>query len=266
MTAEKWVARTKIEYELSHQARPDAFYVGGSLVRVGATKEREWFEGCLKLGLDKYLDAWDVHAYPQKAPLLERSVSNAANETELGVLNAYKRLGMENKLPFILGETGARSCHGLDARRWQAAMIAKMTAWTNSRDDFKFIGFLIAWTYSRNLPGLAAEGDIQFGHEPAEAALYTASALVDGLPYRREELFDNNVQAGYFGSTLMLWRTDDQTLPQALNLNPGSWVQVDVVGRVSALPVNAEGLATVNASSSPLYILKRADYEKLTAF
>jgi hypothetical protein len=268
-TAEHWVNRTRREHEAVKAARADGFYVGGSLVRVGAPDQDGWFEECLKLGLDKYQDAWDVHAYPQHPPLLGGSISNSPSETDLGVLNAYRKIGRVNTLPFWLGETGARSCHGPDARRWQAEMVAKMTAWANSRSDFQVIAFLIPFYYSRNAPAVAgkagdAEGDIQAGHQPAEAAYYTASALVDGLPYRRIESVDATLQAGYFGETLMLWTTGapvEYTLP----LGDGDWLTVDVVGRVGRLAVNPLGVAALRLTTSPVYILRRTHYERLTA-
>ncbi|MDZ4099002.1 MAG: hypothetical protein U1E13_09910, partial [Methylophilaceae bacterium] len=55
-----WVERAIWEYEQAHKARSDAHYIGGSLVRPG---EGDWFKQVLQLGLDKYQDAWDVHAY-----------------------------------------------------------------------------------------------------------------------------------------------------------------------------------------------------------
>ena len=268
-TPEHWVSRTRSEYEAVKAARPDGFYVGGSLVRVGAPDQNGWFEDCLKLGLDKYQDAWDVHAYPQHPPALGGSISNSPSETELGVLNAYRKIGRVNTLPFWLGETGARACHGNDARRWQAATVAKMTAWANSRSDFQVIAFLIPFRYSRNAPVVAgkiqdAEGDIQAGHQPAEAAYYTASALIDGLPYRRIESVDAALQAAFFGDTLMLWTTG---APNDCNLalGDGEWLVVDVVGRVGLLPVNSLGMAAIRLTASPVYILRRTHYERLTA-
>jgi hypothetical protein len=45
------------------------------------------------------------------------------------------------------------------------------------------------------------------GHKPGEAAMYTASALIDGLPYQILDAKDANIQAAYFGDTLIIWRT-----------------------------------------------------------
>ncbi|MFA6291843.1 MAG: hypothetical protein WC637_08695 [Victivallales bacterium] len=263
-TPEHWVNRTKIEYEAVKAARPDGFYVGGSLVRVGSDN---WFEECLKLGLDKYQDAWDVHAYPQNPPRLGGSISNSSNETEQGVLNTYKKIGRTNTLPFWIGETGARSCHGYDARRWQAEMVTKMVAWANSLSNIQVISFLIPFSYSRNAPARVsgraedAEGDIQAGHQPAEAAYYTASALIDGLPYRKVDCADTHVQAGYFGETLILWTTGSKATYE-LEIGKGDWITVDVVGRVASLPRQEK--AKLNLTSSPIYVLSRENYDRLT--
>ncbi|MFZ2657918.1 MAG: glycosyl hydrolase [Victivallales bacterium] len=269
-TPENWVNRTKMEYAAVKSARPDGFYVGGSLVRVGAPDQKGWFENCLKLGLDKYQDAWDVHAYPQNPPVLGGSISNSSNETEQGVLNTYKKIGRINTLPFWVGETGARSCHGYDSRRWQAEMVAKMTAWANSRSDTQVISFLIPFSYSRNTPTLEgkiqdAEGDIQAGHQPAEAAYYTASALIDGLPYRKVDCSDSSIQAGYFGDTLMLWTTGTP-VDREITIGDGDWLLVDAVGRVTPLQKEASGTVKTHLTTSPAYILDRKSYEKLTAF
>ncbi len=267
----QWVERTRWEYEAVKAARPDGVYIGGSLVRVTANGDH-WFEECLKLGLDRYQDYWDVHAYPQIAPTLDGSVSNSPNETELAVEVAYARLGRLNTKPFWLGETGARASHGRDARRWQAETVAKMAAWANARSDFAVIGFLIPWSYARqatlNTPqgGLTPiHNDIEVAHYPAEAALYTASALIDGFPYRRVDSRAKNVQAACFGETLMAWTTEGQA-KLAIRLTPGlAYVGVDVVGRVEELPVAADGSAELTLTTSPIYVLERARYERLTA-
>lgn len=259
MTPEKWVARSQGEYRAVKQARPDAFFVGGSLVRPGVD---DWFTDCLKLGLADTVDAWDVHAYPQNPPVLEGSLSNSPRETELGVQACYERLGKTNTKPFWIGETGARCTHGADARRWQADMVAKMVACVCSRDDFQFIGFL--WPWNRIYTGKeSAAGDISAAHMPGEAAYYTVSALVDGFPYTRLDL-GPDVQAARFGETRMLWTTGaprDLLLPLD---GPGPWVLVDVIGRVRELPVDAESTARIRLSTSPVYILSRESYDGLT--
>ncbi|MFZ2657915.1 MAG: hypothetical protein WAX69_23485 [Victivallales bacterium] len=262
-TPEHWVARSKGEYEAAKAARPDAFYVGGSLVYPGTG---DWFTECLKLGLDQYVDAWDVHCYPQQAPTLEGSMSNSPNETELGVLNCYKRIGRTNTKPFWIGETGARASHGYDARRWQADTVAKMTACACSRNDFQYIGFLIPWwlpntgTHAGLRAGIC---DISVTHMPAEAAYYTASALIDGFAYTRLDL-GKDIQAARFGETLMLW-TLGAPVDCDVTLGDGEWVIVDVVGRVGKLEVNGSGLAKIRLTTSPAYILNKQQYEKLTA-
>jgi len=103
------------------------------------------------------------------------------------------------------------------------------------------------------------------GHKPGEAALYTASALIDGLPYRAFDAKDANIQAAYFGDTLMIWRTDEAVSNWRQQPNSGkSWVLVDVVGRIQELTVDASGNANIPISGSPVYVLSRAEYERLT--
>ena len=263
-TPEHWVARTRGEYEAVKAALPDSVYVGGSLVRPGSD---DWFTECLKLGLDRYIDVWDVHCYPQYPPVLEGSISNSPNETELGVKTCYKRLGRSNDKPFWIGETGARCSHGHDARRWQADTVAKMIACALSREDFHYIGFLWPWTFPHAGTHAGPRGnasDIPTAHMPAEAAYYTAGALIDGFDYTRLEL-GPDIQAARFGTTAMLWSTG-QAREVGLPLeNDGPWVAVDVVGRVRDLPVDDNGNATVTVDGSPRYILARPDYERLTA-
>jgi len=123
-----------------------------------------------------------------------------------GVLAAYASLDKKNSLPFWLGETGAKAMHGLTGRRWQAEQVAKMIAWVNSRSDYLGLAFCIGHEYD------LAYGRIwnySMGHKPGEAALYTAGALIDGLPYKAFDTKDTNIQAAYFGETFMIWRTDE---------------------------------------------------------
>ncbi|MGZ5059455.1 MAG: hypothetical protein ACXWAA_13560 [Methylobacter sp.] len=254
-----WVERAKWEYEQAHKQRSDAHYVGGSLVRPG---EDQWFKKVLELGLDRYQDAWDVHAYPQKEPRFGGSIGNGENEDERGVLATYASLGRKNSLPFWLGETGAKAMHGLTGRRWQAEQAAKMIAWANSRNDYLGIAFCIGHEYDLAYGRI---WDYSMGHKPGEAALYTASALIDGLPYKAVDTKDANIQAAYFGETLMVWRTDEARGNWSLKLDHGKpWVLVDVVGQVRELSTDASGNADIPVSASPVYILSRGDYERLT--
>ncbi|MGJ0483565.1 MAG: hypothetical protein ACR65R_03395 [Methylomicrobium sp.] len=254
-----WVERAKREIEQAHKVRRDAHYVGGSLVRPG---EGEWFKEVLKLGLDRYLDAWDVHAYPQQSPRFGGPIGNGENEDERGVLRAYASLGKKNSLPFWLGETGAKAMHGATGRRWQAEQAAKMIAWVNSRSDYLGLAFCIGHEYDLAYGRI---WDYSMGHKPGEAALYTAGALIDGLPYRAIDTQNASVQAGYFGETLMIWRTDEQKSHWPLRLDAGKrWLLVDVVGRTQELTVDDSGLANITISSSPVYVLTRADYQRLT--
>jgi len=254
-----WVERAKWEFEQAHKARSDAHYVGGSLVRPG---EEDWFKQVLQLGLDRYQDAWEVHAYPQKAPRFGGPIGNGENEDERGVLAAYAGLGRKNSLPFWLGETGAKAMHGLTGRRWQAEQAAKMIAWVNSRSDYLGLAFCIGHEYDLAYGRI---WDYSMGHKPGEAALYTAGALIDGLPYRAVDTKDNAVQAAYFGDTLMIWRTDEVRGHWPLRLDSGKrWVLVDVVGHAQEVPVDASGNANIPISASPIYVLERADYQRLT--
>jgi hypothetical protein len=266
----KYVERAKFHYEGVHKARPDAIYYGGSVYTSGNKRSRadhpeilgprEWLKKCLELGLDKYIDEWDVHAYPQTPPKLEApSISNSPNETDLGVLSVYKEVGIPFTKKFLMGETSAMVWHGFEGLRWQAATAAKMAAWTNSREDWTGVAFCAA-NHDRRL---TAE---EYGmlRNPGEAALYTASALIDGLPYKRVKTEDGQIQAATFGNTLMVWRADDKPGEYTATLDgSGPWVIVDVVGRVKPLEVK-EGKATIQIGMSPVYVLAKAEYEKLT--
>ncbi|CAD6881292.1 hypothetical protein [Methylomonas albis] len=253
-----WVERAKWEYQQAHQARNDAHYVGGSLVRPG---EGDWFKQVLQLGLDNYQDAWDVHAYPQQPPRFGGPIGNGSTEDERGVLAAYAGLGKTNKLPFWLGETGAKAMHGFSGRRWQAEQVAKIIAWINSRKDYLGVAFCIAHEYDQAYGRI---WDYSLGHKPGEAALYTASALIDGLPYRAVDAKDANIQAAYFGDTLMIWRSDETSSAWTMQLDPQqAWVLVDVVGQVRELAVDAAGKASVSISPSPVYLLPHAAYLNL---
>lgn len=254
-----WVERAKWEYEQAHKARNDAHYLGGSLVRLG---EGDWFKQVLQLGLDKYQDAWDVHAYPQQSPRFGGAIGNGTNEDERGVLAAYASLGRKNTLPFWLGETGAKAMHGLTGRRWQAEQVAKIIAWVNSRSDYLGLAFCIGHEYDLAYGRI---WDYSMGHKPGEAAMYTAGALIDGLPYQAFDTKNANIQAAYFGDTFMIWRTDETNSNWQLKLDPGkAWLLVDVVGHSQELQVDASGNANLPISASPVYVLPKADYERLT--
>lgn len=263
----QYVERTKATYTALRQARSDAFFTAGSMYCAGVDRAfshgpspRQWFRECLELGLDKYVDAWDVHAYPKTPPLLEAdSISNSPDESDLGVLKVYRELGRTNDKPFFLGETSALAWHGLEGMRWQAEMVAKMAAWTNSRADWLGIAMCAAHHDRR----ITAE-DYAMARNPGEAALYTASALIDGLPYRRLATDDPQIQAAWFGPTLMVWRADGKRSVFGVPVDfQQSWVVVDVVGRVRPLKADSEE-ARLEISSSPIYILPESDYQRLT--
>jgi len=66
---------------------------------------------------------------------------------------------------------------------------------------------------------------------------------------------------------LMIWRTDEAVGNWRQQLVPGkSWVLVDVVGRIQDLTVDASGYADISVSASPVYVLSRAEYERLTRY
>ena len=260
-----WVQRAQWEYKQVHKQRSDAHYVGGSLVRPGDKDGAgQWFKQVLQLGLDKYQDAWDIHAYPQQAPRFGGPIGNGEREDERGVLAAYASLGRKNNLPFWLGETGAKAMHGLTGRRWQAEQVAKTITWVNSRSDYFGLAFCIGHEYDLAYGRI---WDYSMGHKPGEASLYTASALIDGLPYKAYDAKDANIQAAYFGDTLMIWRTDEAVGNWRMRLDPGkSWALVDVVGRIQELKIDASGVAEFPISASPVYALARSDYERLTRY
>jgi hypothetical protein len=270
---EHWVKRAKWEYKAVHEVRSDGHYAGGSLVRPGDMGRNEgyagglgpgmWFAKVLGLGLDKYQDAWDVHAYPQHPPRFGGPIGNSANEDERGVLAAYARLGRKNTLPFWLGETGAKAAHGYTGRRWQAEQTAKMIAWVNSRSDYLGLAFCIGHEYDW---GYGRLWDYSMGHKPGEAGLYTASALIDGLPYRRVQTGSGELQAAYFGDTFMIWSTGNATQWQMQLQAAVEWVMIDVVGRVKALPLDSNGSANISVTPSPVYVLSKDNYQDLTRF
>ena len=85
------------------------------------------------------------------------------------------------------------------------------------------------------------------------------------MPYRAFDAKDANIQTAYFGETFMIWRIDDVSGNWRMQLDPGkAWLLVDVVGRIQELTVNASGYANIPNSVSPVYVLARSDYERLT--
>ena len=253
-----WTKRVRTEWEAVHAASKDAIYTGPTFVRTGNS---DWFADCLRLGWADYVDVWDVHSYPMHAPNLEDAhVTNSANESGTGIEIALKNvLGKKNDKKFIMGEWGPRSSHGRDARVWQIGMTAKMVAWLGSAPNYLMGGFLVPWLHS--------DGDLVLGHQPAEAALYTASALVDGFPYSRYEVgFDRDrFNAGLFGPTLVVWTkgwdVDERSFRPPFE---GDLVLVDAIGRVKPLERDADGLVRVAFSPTPVYILTAENYAKLT--
>ena len=179
------------------------------------------------------------------------------------MLAAYASLGRKNSLPFWLGETGAKAMHGLNGRRWQAEQVAKMIAWVNTRSDYLGLAFCIGHEYDLAYGRI---WDYSMGHKPGEAALYTAGALIDGLPYQAFDAKDANIQSAYFGETFMIWRTDEANSDWPMRLDPGKrWVLVDVVGHIQELKVDATGNTNIPVSDSPVYVLTKVVYERLTS-
>ncbi|HVO43709.1 MAG TPA: hypothetical protein VMT34_13850, partial [Aggregatilineales bacterium] len=123
------------------------------------------------------------------------------------------------------------------------------------------IAFCIAHEYDA---GYGRLWDYAMGHKPGEAALYTAGALIDGLPYRPMDTGDTNIQAAHFGETLMLWRADEKLGEWSLKLDPKqAWMLVDVVGHAEELPVPADGNVLLTLTPSPVYVLSKAEYSRL---
>lgn len=266
-----WVERTRREWQALHAARQDAVYLGGSLVRPGDWHQKpldpgtpspgSWFIACLGLGLDRWHDAWDIHAYPQRPPLFGGPLGNSPIEDERGVLAAYAAVGRTNSLPFWLGETGAKASHGADGRRWQAETTAKLIAWVNSRTDYHGLAFCIGHEYDW---GYGRVWDYSMGHKPGEAAMITAGALIDGLPYTAIESGDPAIQIGSFGPTLMAWASDGEREWSTRLPGVGPWLQVDVVGRVREVHPQADGLLSMRLGTSPIYLIPAAEFARLT--
>lgn len=251
-----WVERTREEYEAVKAANPQAEFTGGTYVRPGVG---DWFTECVKLGLDRWVDRWDVHAYPQKPPRLgDRYLGNSSREDAAGIDLVYSRLGRKNPHPFLMGETGARCGHGTDARRWQADTVPKMLAWALSRPDYSGIAFLVPhWK-------MPDGWDIPVTHHPAEAAMYTAGVLIDGFRAEKAAGLPPHIEAARFGRTLMAWNTGR---PETVALPCPAGVPlalVDVVGGVTLLPPAKNGSVAVELTASPVYLLPEAEYRRLT--
>jgi hypothetical protein len=143
--------------------------------------------------------------------------------------------------------------------RWQAETLAKMTAWSNSRSDWLGIALCAAHHDRRK----TAE-EYAIARCPGEAAVYTAGALIDGLPYQRVPADDKEIQAARFGPTFMVWRADDKISEWTMPLEGSQeWLLVDVVGRAKPLDVK-DGKASFPIGTSPVYVLPKPDYEQLT--
>jgi len=75
-----------------------------------------------------------------------------------------------------------------------------------------------------------------------------------------------NREAALFGETRMLWTTGPPRQIGVPLSDVGPCVIVDVVGRVRDLPAGEENVARLEIAGSPMYVLKRSDYDRLTAF
>jgi hypothetical protein len=152
------------------------------------------------------------------------------------------------------------AAHGNDGRRWQADSTAKLVAWVNSRKNVDLIAFCIAFEYCWEAGRM---WDYSMGHYPGEAALYTASALIDGFPYRRETVKDEAIQAAWFGETFMIWT--ERAAEWEIQLPaPGPWVAVDAIGRVRPLAPDPSLKVRIPIGSSPIYLLREERYQQLT--
>ncbi len=252
---EQWVARTREEYEAVKAANPKAEFTGGTYVRPAVG---DWFTQCIELGLDQWVDRWDVHAYPKVPPRLgARYLGNSPSEDAAGVDKVYGKLGRKNPHPFVMGETGARCGHGRDARRWQADTVAKMLAWALSRADYSAIAYLVPWW---KMP----DGwDIPVAHHPAEAAMYTAGVLIDGYPAEILTGYPPHVDAARFGRTVMAWSSGKNEKVK-LQFPAGTpLVKVDVVGKMEKLAPAADGSVEIELTGSPVYVLPEQHYREL---
>ncbi|MDR3708533.1 MAG: hypothetical protein P4L33_09540 [Capsulimonadaceae bacterium] len=256
----RWTGIAKMHYDAVKAVSPSARVLSARAARPG---EDKWLQQCLSLGMDKYVDAWDVRCAPRIPPVLGGSLSDNPAEGDLAVQQAYMALGKTNTKPFWVGEAAVHASYGLDSRRWQADTVAKMTACADSRPDVQAIAFPTPWRYSRQ-NGTCS--DTEAGHMPAEAAYYTASALIDGFPYKPLASPNKNIQVGQFGPTTMVWSTDK---PDVVPFQLGkkiSWVLVDVVGRCKNLTAGPNGMTQLTVSTSPIYVLPADQYRLLTQF
>lgn len=64
----------------------------------------------------------------------------------------------------------------------------------------------------------------------------------------------------------MIWSTDNATQWQMQLQAAVEWVMIDVVGRVKALPLDANGSANISVTPSPVYVLSKDNYRHLTRF
>lgn len=272
------------EYAAAHAARADAIYTGGSLSSVG---DSDYFKHLLSLGLNNYVDEWDIHSYPNFAPILGGDYSGGEFEGERGLAIALIAAGVTNaaNVPLInkpvwVGETAAGALYG-SGIRWQAETAIKMAAWAmarkgttdptlNSKYNPKIskIGFLVPWRYNMEATDIVERTSNYFAvaHKPGEAAYYTASALIDGFGNDVEVLETNTgIERSRFGPTLLVWRAWGTEVPYVLSVpTSGDYVTVDAVGRVTPV-VASNQQVTVTPTSMPLFVLLRSDYECLTS-
>jgi hypothetical protein len=224
-----YVARTQWEWEAFHGARSDAVYVGGSLVKPGVS---QWYKDCLVRGLASWVDAWDVHWYPNSVIYYGQQAGNYSAESERGVIRAHNELGRTNTKRFWLGEGGWLALYSHDGSMGQAAKVAQMAAWAVSRSNYDVMSFVIAHEYPL---GQGRLWGYNYGHKPAEAAIHTASALIDGMSFRQVTDADSGIQAAWYGEkTFMIW-TNGAARNYTITLPAGSWYKVDMLGFKTAV-------------------------------
>ena len=247
----KWAERTKTEHGIIHAARSNAIYTGGSLVRPAVDG---WFDACLSNGIYDAVDVWDVHAYPRDAPSFsDRHITNSENESGPGVEECVRRtLGRENDKFFLMGECGARCSHGMDARRWQADMTAKIAAWVIASTNYLQIAFLIPWEHRVDSPR-----DIPVAHYPAEAALFTVANLIDGFPAEEVPGLSANIEARRFGRTIMMWSSRGNMVVDIPAREGKKYVLVDVVGRSREVSLDESGRIRIDLTTSPVYLVAK---------
>jgi hypothetical protein len=248
-----YVARARWEWEAFHGARSDAVYLGGSLVKPGVI---QWYKDCLVRDLARWVDAWDVHWYPNNTIFYGQQSGNWSGESEQGVIRAHNELGRTNTKRFYLGEGGWYAFYSHDGSLGQAAKVAQLAGWVNGRSNYDAMAYILAHEYA---PAYGRQWGHHYGHKPAEAALYTASALMDGMSFRQVTDADRGIQAAWYGEkTFMIW-TNGAARNYTITLPAGTWYKVDMLG----FKTSVSGTVTLWVTDQPTYLVRTGDYEAL---